>query len=71
MLVRQRRGKKRKAMPDPNIPLHCPKCPRALIYLESLTSDEGTLLDTDLYACPEHGGWRRLPNGRLQPNPHK
>jgi uncharacterized protein with PIN domain len=50
--------------------LNCPKCPRKLIHVTSVESVPNGGLDTHFYRCPEHGGWKELPFGRIVPYTH-
>ena len=63
---------------DPGLDPNCPKCPRKLRYITSVTTGGGAYrsgdsfnvkVDSHVYECPEHGGWRLAPNGRFYPHP--
>jgi hypothetical protein len=38
-----------------------------MIYITSTGSPATGELDTHFYRCPEHGGWKVLPNGQFVP----
>jgi hypothetical protein len=38
-----------------------------MIYVTSIASVPKGELDTHFYRCPEHGGWKVLPFGRMVP----
>jgi hypothetical protein len=41
-----------------------------LIHVTSVESVPNGGLDTHFYRCPEHGGWKELPFGRIVPYTH-
>ena len=47
-------------MPDLQVPLNCPVCGTALVYVQS----DG---DTHFYRCPHHGSIILPPDGRVRP----
>lgn len=49
-------------MSDPDLPINCPTCGAALVYVRT----EG---ETHLYRCPRHGSLILPPDGRIRLQP--
>jgi hypothetical protein len=63
---------------DPGIALKCRKCSRDLTYITSMSSGPDAVrpgdkvnvkVDTHIYRCQVHGGWRLSPEGQIYPHP--